>query len=443
MFKREKELNKLINGKSNGLIKVITGMRRCGKSFLLNNIFKTWLLNNGYKEYQIIQFAFDSKENVDKLDNFNKDEETRIYINKEKNIFKINSKKFLSYVNSLINNETNYVLLLDEIQLLEDFTSVLNTFLYKNKLDIYVTGSNSLFLSNDIATTFRGRSYNINLYPLTFKEIYDESFEKNNTSKLINDYMMYGGLPNIVLEQNEENKIDLLKTIYKTTYIRDIAERNSIQNSSNLEEIVSYLSSNIDSLTNCEKIKNTYNSKGNHEISSPTIKNYIEYLKNAYLIDQANRFDIKGKKYFNSNCKYYFVDLGIRNVITNFRQYERNHLMENLIYNELKYRGYNVDVGNIEKYEKNANNTYSKKLFEIDFVINKGFKKFYIQSALNIDDYEKKTQEEKPLNLVNDSFSKIIIVFDDIKSYQDENGIFIISLKDFLLNDLGTLFGSI
>lgn len=428
---RNKKLQEIIDSKENGFIKVITGMRRCGKSYLMNHLFYNYLLKIGIKKSHIIQFAFDSDEDIDLLDSYFPNEKTRI--KKNKNEYYINSKKFRSYIKEKITEEGMYYLLLDEIQTLENFSATLNSYLRHDNYDVYVTGSNSKLLSSDIATEFRGRGDIIHLQPLTFKEIYDAI--GGDKRDLLDNYLIFGGLPQCVLAMNNEKRISFLKEIYSTTYIKDLKDRNRINNEQQFEELFSILASNISSLTNPEKISNTFKSKEKVDISSTTIKNYISYLENAYLISKSERYDIKGRKYISTPSKYYFTDLGLRNAVINFRQNEKTHLMENLIYNELINRGFQVDIGAVEKYIPNKSGTYSKSYLEIDFIANRGYEKYYIQSAFSIEDEYKKNQEEKSLNETNDSFQKIIIVYDSIIRYRNENGILFIGLLDFLMDD--------
>jgi len=407
-IKRDYYLNKLIQRESNGLIKIITGIRRCGKSYLLNNIFKNYLLSKGVSEQNIIAIALDDVEN----------EQLR------------NPSELSKYVKSKIINENMHYVLLDEIQLVDNFVAVLNGLLRISNVDTYVTGSNSKFLSTDIVTEFRGRGDEIRVYPLSFSEFSSVYEEKNEAW---NDYYTYGGLPLLLLQNSDEARMDYLTSQAKNVYLNDVIERNNVQNTDELTSLVEIISSSIGSLTNSTKLSNTFKSKMNSTITDKTIRNYLNYLEEAFLIEKSNRYDVKGKKYIDTPLKYYFTDIGIRNSLLNFRQQEENHIMENIIYIELRRRGYNVDVGIVDVREKNGGVTNRKQL-EIDFIANKGNNKIYIQSALYMPTQEKVEQEQRPLLKVNDSFKKIIVVRDEIKRKRDENGIITMGLFDFLLD---------
>ena len=407
-IKRDYYLNKLIQRENNGLIKIITGIRRCGKSYLLNNIFKNYLLSKGVSEQNIIAIALDDVEN----------EQLR------------NPSELSKYVKSKIINENMHYVLLDEIQLVDNFVAVLNGLLRISNVDTYVTGSNSKFLSTDIVTEFRGRGDEIRVYPLSFSEFSSVYEEKNEAW---NDYYTYGGLPLLLLQNSDEARMDYLTSQAKNVYLNDVIERNNVQNTDELTSLVEIISSSIGSLTNSTKLSNTFKSKMNSTITDKTIRNYLNYLEEAFLIEKSNRYDVKGKKYIDTPLKYYFTDIGIRNSLLNFRQQEENHIMENIIYIELRRRGYNVDVGIVDVREKNGGVTNRKQL-EIDFLANKGNNKIYIQSALYMPTQEKVEQEQRPLLKVNDSFKKIIVVRDEIKRKRDENGIITMGLFDFLLD---------
>lgn len=409
-IKRDYYLNKLIEHKHNGFIKIVSGVRRCGKSYLLFELFKKHLLDNGVKENHIITIALD-------------DRKYKEYCNPD---------KCYQYVESCIKDDKMYYLLLDEVQMMEDFESVLNGFLHKSNLDVYVTGSNSKFLSTDVVTEFRGRGDEIRIYPLSFAEYYNTV--QGDWNKAWDEYCTYGGMPALFKFKLDTEKAEYLKRLFKETYIKDVVERNKIQNELEFEELLNIIASNIGCLTNPKKLTDTFKSVQKSFISEPTIKQYLSYLSDAFLINKVLRYDIKGKKYINTPFKYYFVDVGLRNSRLNFRQIEQTHLMENVIYNELIIRGYQVDVGNIEIREKQSKTQYSKKQLEVDFVLNKGSSRYYIQSAYDISDVEKKEQEERSLIKIPDSFKKIIIVKNDIIPRHDEKGITIIGLKDFLLN---------
>ena len=405
MIKREQYLNELISARENKLIKVIIGIKKCGKSYLLDPIFKNYLIKSGIKEDHIIKLDLDLIENKKYRDPL----------------------ELYNHVMNKIKDKKMYYVLLDEIQLVKDFEEVLNSFLKKPNLDVYVTGSNSKFLSKDIVTEFRGRSTEINVYPLSFKEFIEL---KNIREDLAwKEYTLYGGLPPVVLQNNEKQKSEYLLNLFETTYLKDIIERNEIKRKDVLDATVNILASSIGSLTNPMNIYKTYLSIGDKEISLNTISSYIDHMENAYLIKKVERYDVKGRKYISTPYKYYFTDIGLRNARLNFRQQEENHIMENIIFNELLIRGYNVDVGVVE-----SRNSSGRTYYEIDFICNMESNKYYIQSALNIDTPEKNYQESRPLNCVNDNFKKIIVVKDDINAWHNEDGILIIGIKEFLLN---------
>lgn len=405
-IKRDVYLNKIINKKENGLIKIVTGIRRCGKSYLLDPMYKNYLLNNGVQEDHIIKLDLDERRNNKYLDPDVLDE----------------------YIRNLIKDEKMYYVILDEIQKVDDFESLLNGFLHISNLDIYVTGSNSKFLSSDIITEFRGRGDEIRVLPLSFSEFY--SAYNGNKGEAWNEYITYGGLPRILSYKTEEEKSEYLKKLFEQTYISDIVERNNIQKIDILDSLINILASSIGSLTNPKKLLDTFISNGIKDVSINTITSYINYLKDSFLISKAERYDVKGKKYIQTPYKYYFSDIGLRNCRLNFRQQEETHIMENIIYNELLYRGYNVDVGVVE-----IRNGDSKKQVEIDFVCNQYNKRYYIQSALSLVSREKTLQEERPLLNIPDNFKKIIVVKDNIKSWFTEEGILVIGLQEFLLNE--------
>lgn len=410
-IKRNYYLNKLISKKNNKLIKIVTGIRRCGKSYLLDPIFKNYLLDNGVDENHIIKLELDSIENEEYTD----------------------PKKLYEYVMKKVVDKDTYYIILDEIQKVSNFESVLNSFLRKQNLDVYVTGSNSKFLSSDIITEFRGRGDEIKVYPLSFSEfmsVYSEG-EING----LNEYINYGGLPLITTFKSAEEKIEYLNFQKDNVYINDIIERNDIRNDEELKTLIEIISSSIGSLTNPTKLYNTFISKGNKNITNKTIALYLKYLEEAFLIEKSKRFDVKGKKYIETPSKYYFVDIGIRNSLINFRKIEKNHIMENIIYTELRRRGFNVDVGIVEKRKPDENGKKCYKQLEIDFVANKGSDKYYIQSAYSIEDDNKREQELQSLLNVDDSFKKMVIVYDNFIKWQDDNGIIYISIYDFLLNE--------
>lgn len=405
-IKRDYYLQKLIDRKENHLIKIITGIRRCGKSYLLNHIFKNYLLETGVKENHIIMVSLDDDDNESLLD-----------------VHNLNT-----YIKSQIKDDNLHYILLDEIQLVEGFEALLNGLLRKENLDVYVTGSNSKFLSSDIITEFRGRGDEIRVYPLSFSEFY--SAYKGSKEDAWQEYYTYGGLPLVLSYKNEIDKMAYLENQRKNVYLNDVIERNNIQNEQDLYTIVEILSSSVGSLTNPLKLANTFKSNNkNTSITDKTIYNYLNYLEDAFLIESTKRYDVKGKKYIETPKKYYFTDIGIRNSFLNFRQQEENHLMENIIYIELKRRGFSVDVGVVEVRDKSG-----QKKLEIDFVANRGNNRYYIQSALTIDSKEKREQEERSLINTNDFFRKIIIVKDNIKRWRDEKGIVIMGIVDFLLD---------
>ncbi|MDY4428271.1 MAG: ATP-binding protein [Lachnospiraceae bacterium] len=409
-IRRDIYLNKLISKKHNGLIKVVTGMRRCGKSYLLFNLFKEYLVNEGVNENHIIEIAFDSFEN-------------RKYRDPE--------VLFPYLMEKIADNEMYYVLL-DEVQMLDDFESVLNSLGRKKNVDVYVTGSNAKFLSKDIITEFRGRGDEVHMYPLTYSEfmsVYDGDKQEG-----WRDYVLFGGIPLVLGFETADQKSDFLKSLFEETYISDITGRNNIRNKAELEELLNILSSAIGTLTNPSKLSATFKSVKNKSISKDTIIKYIDYLKDSFLIDSAIRYDIKGKKYINTPSKYYFTDLGLRNARLNFRQVEETHAIENIIFNELKVRGYNVDVGVVVMNEVDKNGKKIRKQLEVDFVCNKGSKRFYIQSAYALPDKEKMEQEQRSLVNTGDGFKKIIITKDAVAPLYNDEGILVMSVFDFLLN---------
>lgn len=404
-IKRDRYLEKLINRRENGLIKIVTGIRRCGKSYLLDPIYKNYLIENGVKEDHIIKIDLDERKN-------NK------YLNPD---------VLDEYIRSMIVDKDIYYIILDEIQKVEDFESVLNGFLHIENLDVYVTGSNSKFLSSDIKTEFRGRGDEVRVLPLTFSE-FVTAYE-GGTEEAWEEYKIYGGLPRILSQRTEEQKSQYLKDLFERTYLSDIIERHNIQRIDVLDTLVNILASSIGSLTNPKKLSDTFISNSMKDVSINTITSYINYLEDSFLIKKVERYDVKGKKYISTPSKYYFADIGLRNARLNFRQQEEDHIMENIIYNELLYRGYNVDVGIVEIREKNI-----RKQTEVDFICNQADKRYYIQVALSLPTREKTLQEERPLMNINDNFKKIIIVKDGKKSWTTEEGILIIGLQEFLLN---------
>ena len=410
-IKRDRYLNLLISKKHNGLIKVITGMRRCGKSYLLFNLFKDYLLSEGIEESHIIEIAFDAYENKQFRD----------------------PDVLYPYLKEQIKDDGMYYVLLDEVQLLGEFEAILNSLTRMKNVDVYVTGSNARFLSKDVITEFRGRGDEVHMYPLSFAEFM--SVYPGAKQDGWNEYMLYGGLPLVLSVTAPDQKIAFLKSLFEETYISDIVGRHNIRNKAELEELLNILSSAIGSLTNPEKLAATFRSVKNKKISSNTIKKYIDYLCDSFLIDRAVRYDVKGKKYIDTPVKYYFTDMGLRNARLNFRQLEETHSMENMIFNELKIRGFNVDVGVIMQYDTNEKGNSVRKQLEIDFVCNKGSKRYYIQSAYAIPDQAKMEQEQRSLMRTGDFFKRIIITKDTPAPHYNENGVLIMSIYDFLLNE--------
>lgn len=408
-IKRDSYLEQLVKRKNNGLIKTVTGIRRCGKSFLLRTLFKKHLLESGVNENHIIEMAFDLFDNIDYRD----------------------PRKFYPWAKAQIKDEETYYFLLDEVQLLDEFVSVLNGLADKKNCDIYVTGSNAKFLSKDIATEFGGRGDEVHMYPLSFSEfmtVYD-----GNRYDGWNEYVTYGGIPLVVLADTEEQKAAMLDNLFKETYIRDITKRNKIRNISEMEALLDVLSSSIGALVNPHKLKNTFKSVNQSKITDTTITKYLEYLKDAFLIEEASRYDIKGKSYIGTPMKYYFMDMGLRNSRIKFRQMEITHAMENVIYNELRMRGFGVDVGNLSIVETGKAGRPVKKHLEVDFICNKGSKRYYIQSAYMLSTEEKMAQEIRPFLKITDSFKKIVITSDTPRPFYNEAGILIMNIYDFLL----------
>lgn len=421
-IKRDKYLEKLKIRKHNGLIKVITGIRRCGKSHLLNEIFYNHLLEEGINKNHIIKFAFDSAKDLELID------EDLEELSKEKR--KVDPKKFINYISSKVVDEDMYYLLLDEIQNLGSFEIVLNGYLREKNMDLYVTGSNSKFLSTDVLTEFRGRGDEIHVLPLSFSEFY-ESYEDKEYA--LDDYMTYGGLPQVCLMKDEEQKIEYLNNQMKNVYLKDIVDRYHLKDDENIGELLDVIASGISSLTNPTKLSDTFRSVKRVTLSASTISNYITYMQEAFILKKAKRYDVKGKKYIDTPYKIYFEDVGLRNARLDFRQVEETHLMENVIYNELRYRGFNVDVGVVEIRE-NVNNSLKRKQLEIDFVANQGSKRYYIQSAYDIPSIDKMIQETKSFDNTNDSFKKIIIVRKAMKPKRTEKGYLMVGIKEFLLD---------
>lgn len=410
-IKRDSYLNQLLVRRNNGLIKIITGLRRCGKSYLLRTIFKNHLLNEGVPHDHIIEMAFDLFENLEYQD----------------------PKVFYPWINEQIKDDGRYYILLDEVQLLREFVSVLNGLSEKKNCDVYVTGSNAKFLSKDIATEFGGRGDEVHMYPLSFAEfmtVYNGHYYDG-----FNEYMTYGGIPIVALADTSEQKMALLENLFSETYIRDIKTRNKLRNVGEMEALLNILSSSIGSLTNPNKLCNTFHTVNQSKITATTITKYIEYLEDSFLIEQAKRYDIKGKSYIGTPQKYYFTDLGLRNARIGYRQMEVTHSMENIIYNELRIRGYKVDVGNLNITEQDKTKKFIKKQLEVDFICTSGSKKYYIQSAYLLETPEKIKQEIRPFLKINDSFKKIVIISNTPKPFYTEDGILMMNIYDFLRNN--------
>lgn len=435
-YQRKVYLDKLIYRKQNGLIKVITGARRAGKSYLMNELFYRHLIHSGVPSTNIIRFAFDADEDIDLLDQFFTEENTKI--NQKQSISYVNSKKFRAYIKGRTNDSEQFYLLLDEVQLLENFTGTLNGFLRHSNFDIYVTGSNSKFLSSDIATEFKGRGSVVHVLPLSFSEYvensplsYDESWK---------EYIITGGIPLVAKMKNSEERVSYLKNLCDETYLKDIIEHNGVRKQIELADTFNVIASMIGTPVNISKLTNTFKSVLKKDISLDTVNSFIEYFENAFVISKVNKYNIKGRRYVGSPFKLYFEDLGVRNARLNFRQNEETHMMENIIYNELRYRGFNVDIGELTISEKsdrldvNGKNIYVQKSLEVDFIATKGSQKFYIQSALSMNSEEKQIQEKKSLFYIDDSFKKLVITRNRLAPSVDENGIITVDLFDFLMN---------
>ena len=405
-------LQKLIDRKQNGMIKVITGMRRCGKSFLLFSIFREHLKQSGVDDGHIIAVDLEDRRN----------KELR------------NPDTLLDFIDKKMSDNGVYYILIDEVQMAAEFEDVLNSLLKRSNADVYVTGSNAKFLSKDVITEFRGRGDEVRVRPLSFAEFHSANPQADRTAAL-SEYMAYGGLPQTVSMKSATQKEDYLKDLFLHTYLVDIKERYLIRNDEDLEELVRVVASAIGGLTNTSKLQNTFNSEKKSKISNVTIKNYLDMLQDAFLVEKSTRYDIKGRKYIGTQSKYFFEDLGVRNAVINFRQSEESHLMENMIYNELRMRGYSVDVGQVTVNTKDSSGTSKRKYFEVDFVCNSGFKRYYIQSALELSTKDKVEQELCSLQNINDSFQKMVIVGGIAPTYQNKNGIIIMNVFDFLLGD--------
>ena len=422
-IKRDKYLQMLQIRRNNGFVKVITGIRRCGKSYLMNDIFYNSLIAEGVDESHIVKFAFDSADDLLLIGENLQD--------LVKNKKKVDPQKFMAYISKRVTDGNMYYLLLDEVQNLDCFEAVLNGYLRKKNMDVYVTGSNSKFLSSDVLTEFAGRGDEVHVLPLSFSEFYANY--KDGLDYAFDDYMIYGGLPAVALMVTPEQKMSYLKTQLKNVYLKDIVDRHNLSSDENLDELLDIIASGISSLTNPAKLSNTFKSVKNATLSEFTINNYITYMQEAFMLSKANRYDVKGKKYISTPYKIYFEDLGLRNARLDFRQIEETHLMENIIYNELRCRGYNVDVGVVDTRE-NMNGSRERRQLEIDFVANQGNKRYYIQSAYDIPDEDKMKQETKSFDKTNDSFKKIIVVGKSMKPRRNEKGYLLIGVKEFLLD---------
>lgn len=411
IIQRPHYLQKLIKCRHNGLIKTVTGIRRCGKSYLLFQLFSSWLKEQGISDDHIIKIDLENRRN----------KELR------------NPDVLLEYIDSKINDDEMHYVMIDEVQLVSEFEDVLNSYLKMPNVDVYATGSNAKFLSKDVITTFRGRSIEIKVYPLSFREFF--SAYNGQQEDALDAYMTYGGMPQILDFNDEELKSDYLKNLYTETYLRDIKERYQIKNDEEMENLLDFTSSSIGSLTNPTKLANTFETVKREKISRNTVCSYLEYICEAFLAEKASRYDVKGKKYLDTPYKYYFTDLGLRNARLNFRQLEPSHIMENVIYNELRVRGFNVDVGVVPIVRRNAEGKQERVRLEIDFVCNKGSRKYYIQSAYQMLDEDKIRQEEASLRNVDDSFKKIIVVGSNIIIRRNEAGITTMGIYDFLLKE--------
>ena len=404
IIKRDYYLQQLISSKSNNLIKIVTGIRRSGKSFLLFNLFHNHLIETGISEDHIIEIALDDRLNKNLRD----------------------PDIILQHIHERIVDDKLYYIILDEVQMIDEFTDVLNSLLHIRNADVYVTGSNSKFLSKDVVTEFRGRGDEIHLFPLSFAELYKSI--GGDKFELWKSYYTYGGLPGILELDSEKKKTAYLRSLHETVYLKDIIERNNLKNSEEFMELMRVMASCIGSPCNPSKLENTFKSVKNETLDRKTISKYLSYMEDAFLIEKSMRYDIKGRKYIGTLSKYYFQDIGLRNALLNFRQVEENHIMENVIYNELRLRGFCVDVGMVE-----ARTAKERKQLEVDFVANMADRRYYIQSAFAMPDDDKREQESASLKRIDDSFKKIIIMRDDIKPYHDNNGFYIVGLMDFLL----------
>ncbi|MBO4966034.1 MAG: ATP-binding protein [Muribaculaceae bacterium] len=411
IIQRDTYLQKLIAKRHNGKIKIVTGIRRCGKSFLLSTLYAGWLKEQGVDNEHIININLEDRRHKPLRD----------------------PDALLAYIDSKLTDDKMHYVMIDEIQLVPEFEDVLNSYLNMSNADVYVTGSNARFLSKQVRTEFAGRGEEVKLYPLTFKEYITTTTENRNDA--LRDYMIYGGLPQVVEKKTHEEKVEILKALFENTYISDIVERYKIRNTEVLDELLNILASAIGGLTNATKLANTFESVKHEKVSRNTIVNYLEYICDSFLIEKASRYDIKGKRYIDSPYKYYFTDCGLRNMRLNFRQIEYSHLLENVIYNELIARGFSVDVGVVAKQTRDGNGERGRQYLEVDFVCNQGSKRYYIQSAYRMSDKEKVKQEEASLRHIDDSFKKIIILGEYTPVLHNESGITILGIYDFLLKE--------
>lgn len=410
IIQRNTYLQKLIAKQHNGKIKIVTGIRRCGKSFLLSTIYAGWLKEQGVDNKHIININLEDRRNKALRD----------------------PDALLAYIDSKLTDDKMHYVMIDEIQLVQEFEDVLNSYLNMSNVDVYVTGSNARFLSKQVRTEFAGRGEEVRMHPLTFSEYLTTT--NTDKSEALRDYMVYGGLPQVVEKETHEEKVEILKALFENTYISDIVERYKIRNTEVLDELLDILASSIGGLTNATKLANTFVSVKHEKVSRNTIVNYLEYICDSFLMERASRYDIKGKRYIDSPYKYYFTDCGLRNMRLNFRQVEYTHLMENVIYNELIARGFSVDVGVVPKQVRDENGERGRQYFEVDFVCNQGSKRYYIQSAYRLADEEKVKQEEASLRNIDDSFKKIIILGEYTPVLHNEAGITTIGIYEFLLN---------
>ena len=412
LFERKYYLNQLLRAEGNGMIKIITGIRRCGKSFLLFNLFRNCLLERGIREDHIIQINLEDRRNKELRD----------------------PDALLKHIDSLMVDSDKYYIMLDEVQLVKEFEDVLNSYLCVPNAEVYVTGSNAKFLSKDIITEFRGRGWEIHIHPLSFAEYYE--VVGGEKAEALDQYYKYGGLPAVAQLERAEEKQNYLREIYETVYLRDVLDRNHLKNADGLRELVRILASIMGSSTNVRRITNTFKTEAGIEITPATISKYLECLQDAFIISEALRYDVKGRKYIGTETKYYFEDMGIRNAVVEFRQLEPTHTMENILYNDLRRNGFSVDVGMVENFKRDDNGNIKRRNFEIDFVVNRHDERLYIQSAYALPSKEKMDQEQNPLLQVSDGFRKIIVAGDRYSSGYNENGIYLVSLFDFLLGKI-------